>query len=218
MLVPLVFGAVGVAILINLGQWQVRRLAWKTALLADIETRIAADPVALPATFDPVADRYLPVTVTGTFDGQLLTVLSGQKNVSAGVDVIAVFVTDDGRRVLVDRGFVPEGSAVPRSTASTTVVGNLLWPNDRDAFTPLPDAKTGLWFARDVPAMALALQTEPMLVVAAAPTGDGIDPMPVSISGIPNDHLGYAITWFSLALVWAGMTGYWLWRIKMKTV
>ena len=187
-------------------------------MLADIETRIAADPVALPATFDPVADRYLPVRVTGRFDGQLLTVLSGQKNVSAGVDVIAVFVTDDGRRVLVDRGFVPEGSAVPRSTASATLVGNLLWPNDRDAFTPLPDARTGLWFARDVPAMALALQTEPMLVVAAAPTGDGIDPMPVSISGIPNDHLGYAITWFSLALVWAGMTGYWLWRIKMKTV
>ena len=218
MFVPLVFGAVGVAILIGLGQWQVRRLAWKTALLADIETRIAADPVALPATFDPVADRYLPVRVTGRFDGQLLTVLSGQKNVSAGVDVIAVFVTDDGRRVLVDRGFVPEGSAVPRSTASATLVGNLLWPNDRDAFTPLPDARTGLWFARDVPAMALALQTEPMLVVAAAPTGDGIDPMPVSISGIPNDHLGYAITWFSLALVWAGMTGYWLWRIKMKTV
>ena len=218
MFVPLVFGAVGVAILIGLGQWQVRRQAWKTDLLADIETRIAADPVALPATFDPVADRYLPVRVTGRFDGQLLTVLSGQKNVSAGVDVIAVFVTDDSRRVLVDRGFVPEGSAVPRSTASATVVGNLLWPNDRDAFTPLPDARTGLWFARDVPAMALALQTEPMLVVAAAPTGDGIDPMPVSISGIPNDHLGYAITWFSLALVWAGMTGYWLWRIKMKTV
>ena len=218
MIVPFIFGAVGVAILINLGLWQVRRMDWKTALLADIETRIAADPVALPATFDPVADRYLPVQVSGRFDGRLITVLSGQKDVSAGVDVIAVFVTDDGRRVLVDRGFVPEGSAVPRSTATATVVGNLLWPNDRDAFTPPPDAKTGLWFARDVPAMALALQTEPMLVVARAPTGDGIDPMPVTLSGIPNDHLGYAITWFSLALVWAGMTGYWLWRIKMKTV
>ena len=33
---------------------------------------------------------------------------------------------------------------------------------------------------------------------------------------IPNDHLGYALTWFGLAAVWAVMTALWLWRIKRR--
>jgi surfeit locus 1 family protein len=51
-------------------------------------------------------------------------------------------------------------------------------------------------------------------------TGDaqGIAPVPVSVEGIPNNHRQYAITWFSLAAVWAGMTLYLLWRIRRKTV
>ncbi|MBE0554514.1 MAG: SURF1 family protein, partial [Rhodobacteraceae bacterium] len=95
---------------------------------------------------------------------------------------------------------------------------NLHWPQDADSFTPPPDPRTGLWFARDVAAMAAKLGTEPVLIVARGPTGDGITPMPVDSSAIPNDHWGYAITWFSLAAVWAVMTGYLLWRIRQRTI
>jgi surfeit locus 1 family protein len=42
-------------------------------------------------------------------------------------------------------------------------------------------------------------------------------PLPISLN-IQNDHKEYAITWFSLALVWFLMTIYLLWRIKQKTV
>jgi surfeit locus 1 family protein len=69
-----------------------------------------------------------------------------------------------------------------------------------------------------VPAMAAKLGTEPLLIVARAPTGDAITPMPVDSSTIPNDHWGYAITWFLMAVVWAVMTGYLLLRIKRRTV
>jgi surfeit locus 1 family protein len=43
-----------------------------------------------------------------------------------------------------------------------------------------------------------------------------VTPLPVDTSGIPNDHLNYAITWFSLAALWMGMTLYLLWRIRRK--
>ncbi|MEO0748023.1 MAG: SURF1 family cytochrome oxidase biogenesis protein, partial [Pseudomonadota bacterium] len=46
----LVFGLTGIAVLVSLGMWQVQRLAWKEGVLAQIDARIAALPVALPQT------------------------------------------------------------------------------------------------------------------------------------------------------------------------
>lgn len=221
MIVPLLFGLGGFAILIGLGVWQMQRLAWKEAVLADIDARIVAAPVALPAAgaIERGRDNYLPVTVTGRFTGEHVDVLVSRKQIGAGVRVIEVFEAAGGRRVLVDRGFVTDDDrAAPRVSGPATVVGNLHWPAEVDGFTPPPDAKTGLWFARDADAIAAALGTEPTFIVAREQTGGAIEPMPVDTSAIPNDHLQYAITWFSLAAVWLGMTLYLLWRIRQRTV
>lgn len=213
----LVFGIFGVALLCGLGVWQVQRMHWKNALLADINARIGGAPVAIPATPDPEADRYRPVFAEGTFTGEHLYVLSGQKEVGAGVRVISVLQTTDGRRVLVDRGFLAEDDkAKPLSVTEVRITGNLMWPRDADSFTPPPDPKTGMWFARDAVAMAAFLNTEPTFIVANAPTGDGIEALGVDTSAIPNDHWGYAITWFLLAAAWAVMTVALLWRIRQS--
>jgi surfeit locus 1 family protein len=222
---PVLLGLVGCAVLIGLGVWQVQRLGWKEALLAEITARIggAAEPLPTPgaALADPKAMRFQPAQVTGRTTGEELFVLTGMKEVGAGYEVIAAFQTDDGRRILVDRGFVPEGQEkAARPATDLTIRGNLHWPDEADGFTPEPDAARKLWFVRDVPSMAKALKTEPILVVTDQVTGDaqGITPVPVSLDGIPNNHREYAITWFSLAAVWAGMTLYLLWRIRRKTV
>ena len=218
MIFPLLLGLVGAAVLLSLGVWQLQRLAWKEAILAEIEARIQSAPVTVPATPDPVADKYLPVMAEGRFTGEHLDVLVSRKQIGAGVRVIEVFETG-GRRLLVDRGFIPDANrSDPRDQGGGRVVGNLHWPIEVDSFTPPPDARTGLWFARDLPAMAQALGTEPLLIVAREDTGPGIEAMPVDGSDLPNDHLGYAIQWFGLALVWLGMTGYLLWRIRRRTV
>lgn len=220
-LFPLVAGAGGVAVLLALGLWQVRRLHWKEALIGAIESQIVADPVAFDglAGPDPATDRFRPVRLSGRTTGQEALVLSGRKNVGAGFEVIAVFETEGGRRILLDRGFLPEaGRGMVRPSVALTVTGNLHWPDETDAFTPAPDVSAGLWFARDVPAIAAALKTEPVMVVARVVEGDpqGIEPVPVDTAGIPNDHQQYAATWFSLAAVWAGMTVFFLWRIRRR--
>jgi surfeit locus 1 family protein len=222
---PLVLGVLGCAILISLGVWQVHRLAWKEALLAEITTRIGGVPEPLPdaatAAADPRAMRFQPTRVTGRTTGKDLLVLTGQPGIGAGYEVIAAFQTDDGRLVLLDRGFLPDGAEkAARPPVPLTVIGNLHWPEETDRFTPAPDTARRLWFARDVPSMAAALGTEPILVVARDVNGDtqGIAPVPVTTEGIPNDHRQYAITWFSLTFVWAGMTGYLMWRIRRRSV
>lgn len=217
MIIPLLFGVVGVATLLSLGIWQVQRLQWKQAVLAEIDARIGAAAVDLPSRPDPDADKFLPVKAEGQLTGEQLDVLVSRKQIGAGYRVIAVLELMDGRRVLLDRGFLVEAArGLPREVTALTVEGNLLWPDEVDGFTPAPDASRGIWFARDLPAMAAALNAEPLLIVARTETGDGIEPMPVDSSTIPNDHLNYAITWFLLALVWVGMTVLLLWRMRRK--
>lgn len=216
---PLMFGLFGVAILVGLGLWQLQRLTWKEGVLAEIEARIAAPPVPLPKAADPVADRYLSVEVRGTMTEEEILVLASRKQIGPGYRLITAFETQEGRRIMIDRGFLPDAErGLPRPGGAATIAGNLHWPQETDSFTPPPDARAGLWFARDVPAMAAALKTEPLLIVLRTTSEENPPamPMPVDSSSIPNDHLNYAITWFLLALVWAGMTGMLVWRITRR--
>ncbi|WP_299359162.1 SURF1 family protein [uncultured Paracoccus sp.] len=215
---PLILGIVGTAILMSLGFWQLQRHEWKQAVLAEIAEGIAAAPVALPATVDPTM-KYQAITVTGTTTGAEILVLSGTRERGGGYNVISGFVTDDGRRVMIDRGFVPQDARHdPRPATRMRVNGNLHWPDELGSATPAPNLDEGIWFARDVPAMAAQLDTEPVLIVASAVGGDaqGVTPIPVSITGIPNSHLSYAVQWFLLAATWAGMTGALIWRIRQR--
>ncbi len=208
----LIFGFAGLAILLSLGFWQVQRLAWKQGVLAEIEDRISADPVGLPGSVSAEGDRYLPVRVSGEMEPGEIHVLVSVKQVGAGYRIIQSFSTED-RTILVDRGFVPTtAKQSERLTGQMTVTGNLHWPDEIDSYTPEPDIDDNIWFARDVPNLAAALGAEPILLIARTQTDPGITPLPVDAAGIPNDHLQYAITWFGLALVWAAMTGYFLWR------
>jgi surfeit locus 1 family protein len=216
----ILIGLGGAAILISLGVWQVQRLAWKQGVIADINARIQAAPVALPATPDPEKDAYLPVEVSGKMGTDALRILVSQKEVGAGYRLISALETADQGRIMVDRGFIPaDTTAGDVPTQIVTVIGNLQWPQETDSFTPVPDQDQNIWFARDVTAMSAALDTKPALVVARAMSfedGD-VTPLPVDTARIPNDHLQYAITWFSLAAIWTAMSLYFVRRRATST-
>ncbi|QFQ87201.1 SURF1 family protein [Paracoccus kondratievae] len=217
-LFPLIIGVIGCAILISLGVWQLHRLEWKQGLLSEIEARIGGAPVPLPEAIDP-SMKYLPVLVSGETTGEEIDVLSGTRELGGGYQVISGFVTDDGRRILLDRGFVDQDHRRdPRPPVRLEVAGNLHWPEEKGSATPEPNLDENIWFARDVPAMAAKLGTEPVLVVASETRGDdqGVQPIPVAVAGIPNNHLSYAMQWFMIAAVWAGMTVALIWRIRQR--
>ena len=212
---PLLFGLIGAAILVTLGAWQLQRLDWKRGVLSEIQDRIKGEPAALPRMISPSEQKYMPVTLTGQIGDEALFVLVSAKMVGAGWRVISPITTDDGRRVLLDRGFTPVAAkSVPQHPETVAVLGNLHWPDDRNSSTPDNDETKNTWFARDIARMAEVLDTEPLLVIARdiTPPDPGLTLLPVDTAGIPNDHLQYAITWFSLAVVWLLMTGALIWR------
>jgi len=214
---PLIFGLGGVAILMSLGIWQVQRLAWKEGILADIEARIAAAPETLPEVPDPVAHRYMPVVAEGVLGDDYVRVLVSQRGQGAQYRVISPFETGD-RRIMVDRGVMPTEGTPPEHAGEVVVTGNLHWPDEVDGFTPVPDVARNIWYARDVDALADRLGALPILLIASdmSVSDAPVTPLPADTGGIPNDHLNYAVTWFSLAALWMGMTLFLLWRIRRK--
>nr|WP_299351426.1 SURF1 family protein [uncultured Shimia sp.] len=219
LILPLVFGIIGTAILASLGNWQVRRMAEKEAYLADIDARLGDVAVTIPETLDPVADRFLAARAEGRFTPDELHFLVSTKGLGAGYRIVSAFETETGRRIMVDRGFVgtPNKDA-SRYIGPATVTGNLHWPDERDSYTPENDVAGNIWFARDVPVMAEALQTEPILLIVREMSENDpiVTPLPLDSSGIPNDHLEYVVTWYGLAIVWGTMTLYYL-RRQRKT-
>ena len=142
---PVILGLAGIAILMTLGVWQLKRLGWKEAILTAIEAKIIAPAVPLSTLTmpDPLRDRYLPVAVTGRTTGEEILVLSGSAAQGPGYEVINVFETAEGRRVLLDRGLISEAAKSQlRPPVALTVIGNLVWPNESDSY-PASNSPSG---------------------------------------------------------------------------
>ena len=213
-------GFAGTACLLYLGKWQIDRLYWKLDVLNKIDQKIAAAPVPLPVEPSESIHKYLSVEISGQFLQESIRVLASKKRYGAGYRIIHVFHTN-GRRLLVDLGFVGlETDYDVDLINDISLVGNLHWPDEVDNFTPEPDLENNIWFARDVERVASALQTEPILIILKDSTlkDQNIKPMPIDTTHIPNDHLQYAITWFSLAIIWALMSCLFIWTTRQKAL
>ena len=213
-------GFAGTACLLYLGKWQIDRLYWKLDVLDKIDQKIAAAPVPLPVEPSESVHKYLSVEISGQFLQESIRVLASKKRYGAGYRIIHVFRTN-GRRLLVDLGFVGlETDYDVDLINDISIVGNLHWPDEVDNFTPEPDLENNIWFARNVERVASALQTEPILIILKDSTlkDQNIKPMPIDTTHIPNDHLQYAITWFSLAIIWALMSCLFIWTTRQKAV
>jgi surfeit locus 1 family protein len=201
-----VASAMAFAILVGLGVWQVQRLQWKTALLADVAAARTAPvrPLAEVLASPHPAWRRVSLDCAGLATApfiELQTIVDGRPG-SRLISACAI----PGGSILVDRGFVDaERSARPPVTTSSkpvAVVGVLREGDKGSAFTPPPSH--GHFFSRDLAAMAAALKaanSAPYFIAAETETTPGFDALkPVPIPGdIPNRHLGYIITWFGLA-------------------
>ena len=216
-------------ILVTLGAWQLQRLAWKTALLA----QVAALQSAPAQPLGPVLDRRaagadvgftrVQTTCPGLATAPFLE-LYGLRDGKAGARLVSACAVASGRyrTILVDRGFVGDTvSARPPVDASqaapVALVGVLRNPEAGSFVTPPNDVAANRWFSRDVAAMAAALKAPapaPVFLMAETSTNPdwkALVPAPLPAE-IPNRHLEYALTWFGLAGALAAVYAAVLWR------
>lgn len=223
--------AVGIslAILLVLGGWQLKRLAWKEALLAQVAALqaapaqsgdVALERMATGADLDFTRVRIVCPGLASAPYLELFSVRDGK----AGSRLISACPVTGGRygSILVDRGFVrddvsarPPVNAADRSPVE--IVGVLRVPEHGNLFSPPNDVAANRWYVRDAAAMAQALSAgkpAPLFLMAETssnPEWKALDPAPLPAE-ISNRHLEYAITWFGLAAALVGVYAAMLWR------
>lgn len=202
---------------LKLGIWQIHRLAWKTNLIATVNSRIHQLPVEAPRKnqWDKLLNdniAYLPVKLSGHFlinkDIYVTTVNNGQ----TGYWQMKVLQRDDNSFVFINRGFVPmdlRSSAELRESSyieSQNLKGILRLNEKSHGFLYKNNIFTNKWYKRNIKEMAIKLNI-PINNVAPYfideirqlqskqkyPLGG------LTIISFPNSHLSYAITWFILA-------------------
>jgi surfeit locus 1 family protein len=179
-LLPTLIVALAVAAMIALGLWQMRRAEWKDRLLADY-----ARAETLPALdLDPLLDGHGPVPPL-SFRKVLVTC-----NAENAVPELR------GGRSLGDAGGYTY--RVPCRPGADGLAGRLVV---NAGWTPLPDDERRVTLAGIVAGRLGAVGEDgPILVTAATATAPLQPARPPGIEDIPNNHRGYVVTWFGLAI------------------
>ncbi len=210
---PTVAAAVAVALFVAAGQWQGRRMHEKEMLRAQFDVAAAQPPLAtsaLGADTDWEALRYREVVLSGTYDARRQVLVDNRVHEGrAGYHVVTPLALADGRTILVNRGWTPQGAsraalpAVPPPAGIVTVVGRIATPGS--GFLELGSAAPAgnVWQNLD-PARFTAATGVPVLPVTVEATrppvpDDGlVRDWPAPDFGIEK-HRIYMVQWYAFA-------------------
>ncbi|CAB3845684.1 putative SURF1-like protein [Achromobacter animicus] len=202
-----------------LGTWQVHRLAWKRALIAQVDQRAHAPAAPAPgknewAQLTQDNAEYRHVTASGTYHFDKQTLVQAATELGSGYWVMTPLQLADGGIVLVNRGFVlpawrKDAANSAQPPAPGQVTGLLRMGEPASGFLRNNDPAANLWYSRDLPGIAAArglADVAPYFIDADAASSPGKDAAREPVGGLtminfPNNHLTYAITWYALALM-----------------
>ena len=211
---PTVFTVPVVLLCLGLGLWQIERLFWKRELISQRQAAVAAAPIVAPRSLEKARNlEFHPIIDEGVFLHAKEIFLGATSEAGRnGYQVLTPLQESGGRIVFVNRGFIPAELKDPAKRSDGQIPGAVrvqgllrLPPAEKPAWF-LPDNRADLnyWFWVDLPAMAAADgldRVAPFYIDAdATPNPGGWPKGAVTRLALRNDHLQYAITWFSLAV------------------
>jgi surfeit locus 1 family protein len=213
---PTLFTVPALLLLLALGSWQIQRLHWKEGLIAQRQAAVSAPPTTAPRSLEEARGMaFRHVNDEGVFlhDKEIFLGATSEGGMQ-GYQVLTPLREPGGRIVFVNRGFIPSELKDPAKRAAGQITdtvqvrGLLRLPSAGRPAWLVPDNRPDLnyWFWVDLPAMGAAAKLDPARVASfyidadASPNPGGWPKGGVTRLALPNDHLQYAITWFSLAV------------------
>jgi surfeit locus 1 family protein len=194
-------------LLLGLGTWQVQRLHWKEAILAQIAHAESAPPVPLTGNPGPFAK----VSVTGRLRNDLAALYGAdvrdtRTGPELGSFLIEPLERPGHRTLLIERGWVPGKRTAPIDEPQGTVtIAGYVHPGDQPGmFSARDDPAARLFYTLDPATIGAALglkNVAPFILIALGPPPPEHYPEPAThLPRPPNNHFIYAVTWYGLAL------------------
>ena len=180
---PTLILVLALPLLIGLGFWQLSRHHWKDAMLAEYRRNIDAPLAELGRRPIPADSQFRRARLEVDCPSAPPVERAGRNLEGATGFVRLLACTHGGQPLQLDAGWATRPDPSPLPAVSGAMTGRLI-----------PDADGG-W-------ILVAEAARPPLVPSAPPTLDTI----------PNNHLSYAIQWFSFAAILAVIYGLWLFR------
>lgn len=217
------FLLVATAAFVALGIWQVQRLAWKKDLVARVDARVSAAPVAAPGPdrwprITAADDEYTRLTISGRLLNDKEAHVVAVTELGPGYWVFTPLAMADGTIVLINRGFVtserrdPANRVPGQIEGETTVTGLLRIADASNWILRKNDPGADRWYRRDPAEIAKARGLDnvaPYFVDADATPNIGDWPVGgLTRVRFSNSHLAYALTWFAMALLAAAASVY----------
>ncbi len=205
-------------LLISLGFWQLQRAGEKQLLAVDFARKQAQVPISLAevTTRDPQALSYLPVRLQGRFLPERTFLLDNRTHEGRyGNEVLTLFELSTGSTVLVNRGWVPADAARQQATVVPALPGGQAQLAVSGQVYVAPGKPYQLAEQELAPGWPKTIQAVDMSLIGGI-VGEGLFPYPVRIEPgqpgalqvdwqviniSPAKHRGYAVQWFSMALV-----------------
>ncbi|MBZ5786075.1 MULTISPECIES: SURF1 family protein [Rhizobium] len=221
------------AVFIGLGTWQVKRLHWKLDLIARVDARVHAPPQPAPgpstwSSINTNDDEYRHVRIAGTLMNDKETQVYAVTNLGPGFWVLTPMKSADGTITWINRGFVPTDKRNPKTrpegeiSTPTTITGLLRINEPKGTLLRSNVPQDERWYSRDVAAMAAArglTDVAPYFIDAdSEPNPGGLPVGGLTQIVFPNSHLVYAFTWFGMAIMSFGMTGYLVFLERKRTI
>lgn len=209
-----------IAALVLLGVWQVERLSWKKGLIASVDQRVHGEPVPAPARaawgqVSRAMDEYRHVTAEGILQNDKETLIYASTTLGPGYWVITPLTLSGGTSILINRGFVPADKRDPSTRSEgqkptpVKITGLLRITEPKGTLIKSNDPANDRWYSRDVAAIAErrdVANVAPYFIDAdATPNPGGLPVGGLTQIVFPNNHLVYALTWFVLAIMAAGL-------------
>ncbi|MEM8770198.1 MAG: SURF1 family protein [Pseudomonadota bacterium] len=208
--------ALGLAILVSLGSWQLQRLAWKEALIEKVEARASSPPLSLQSALDALSGgedlEYARIRIEGVFDHDGEAHVFGTYEGQPGYYIFTPMILTSGERIYVNRGFAlqnrkSQASRQDSLVSGAVVVTGLIRAAEKrkgvaSFFQPADNPDANRWFVRD-PARFAAEGADALNAFYV--DSDGSENAAEWPKGgttrleFRNRHLEYALTWFGLA-------------------
>lgn len=203
-------------ILLALGTWQVHRLHWKEAILAEIARAEAAPAVPLagnPGSFTKVSVQgRLRNDLAASYGADVRDTATGPQ---LGTYLIVPLERSNEPALLVDRGWIPAKRSGPINEPQGMVnISGYIHPADHPGmFSAGDDPATRTFYTLDPARIGAVLglkNVAPFILIALGPPPAEHYPEPAThLPRPPNNHFIYAVTWYGLALALVVM--FWVW-------